>query len=353
MSRLSSPTAVRHNRRPRFVPIDSRTVRDTSISFRALGLLTYLLDQKEGWQVRSDQLSKGEGREGRGAVRTALRELAENGYYRLERRRLRSGKCVMGTAVSEYPVEQWIQDHKIFSTVSDPAVPVVEQEDGTFLVEYPDGTFGSDGFVPDPFDDEEPPAGSEPEPEDEPAAAEDAAAAEEPPAAPPEKKAPGPRRSRRTAAQKAADDAEKDAEKERKAEEKAALDAAAEEVAKWWWEDAEKHLGKFVGKTNGYLAMRGMVAKALQAGYTQRQCADALRSARQHLPSAQQWQRALGIASNHIIPTQPNGRVPYSDSATWGDQANASTTTPGDSPDAPSHADDDSDDAPFGVIARP
>ncbi|MFD5856024.1 hypothetical protein [Streptomyces chartreusis] len=338
MSRLSSPTAVRHNRRPRYVPIDSRTVRDTAISFRALGLLAYLLDQKEGWQVRSDQLSKGEGREGRGAVRTALRELAEHGYYRLERRRLRTGKCVMGTAVSEYPLEQWIRDHEIFSTASDPAVPVVEQEDGTFLVEYPDGTFGSDGIAPDPFDDDD---ASPAEPEDE------SEVAEEPPAVASEKNtAPRTRRTRRTPEQKAADDAEKEAEKTRKGEVKRALDTAAEAVASWWWEDAEKHLGKYVGRNNGYLAMRGMVKKALEVGYSQRQCADALRHARKHLPSAQQWQTALGIVTNHIAPIRPNGRVPYSDSATWGQ--------PGEVPpsDIPSSAIDDSDDATFRVLIR-
>ncbi|MFK0159105.1 hypothetical protein ACIQVK_44430 [Streptomyces sp. NPDC090493] len=346
MSRLSDPTAVRHNRRPRFVPVDSGTVRDTNISFRALGLLTYLLDQKKGWQVRSDQLSKGEGREGRGAVRTALRELAEHGYYRLERRRLRTGKCVMGTAVSEYPIDQWIQDHKIFSSASDPAVPVVEQEDGSFLVEYPDGTFGSDGFTPDPFDDEEPPADPEPDPEEEPAD-DDASDAEEQPAAPPEGKPA--RRTRRTSAQKAADDAEKEAAAAKKAEEKAALGKAADAVATWWWADAETHLGKYVGKTNGYVAMRGMVAKALEAGYTQRQCADALRHARKHLPSAQQWQTALGVVTNHIIPSQANGRVPYSDKATWGQQSDAPPSSPDNTPQTTA---DDSDDATFGVIAR-
>lgn len=336
MSRLSSPTAVRHNRRAHYVHVESTTVRDTSISFRALGLLTYLLDQREGWQVRSDQLSKGEGREGRGAVRTALRELAAKGYYRLERRRLRSGKCVMGTAVSEYPVEQWIKDHEIFSTASDPAVPVVEQEDCTFLVEYPDGTLGSDGFAPDPYYVEEPPATPEPEPEEEPAA-------EEEPPPPPKKPA---RRPRRTAAQKATDDAEKDAAAKQKAEDETGLDAAAQEVAKWWWDDAEKHLGKFVGKTNGYVAMRGMVRNALAAGYTQQQCAKALRRARRHLPSAQQWQDALIFVTKNIAPTRTNGAVPYSDSATWGDQGEASHDTPD------GHAHDDSDNATFGVVAR-
>jgi hypothetical protein len=336
MSRLTDPTGVRVARRVFHVRVESTTARDDSISFRALGLLTYLLDQKEGWQVRSDQLSKGEGREGREAIRTALRELAAKGYYRLERRRLRTGKVVMGTSVAEYSVPQWIADHSVFSSQKDPSVPVVEQEDGTFLVEYPDGTLGSDGFEPDPRN-EEPAA---PEDETPPAPEAEVAAVEEPQAE------PKPRRIRRTSAQKAADDAEKRAEADEKAAAKKALDEAAEKVAKWWWDHAEKHLGKFVGRTNGYLAMRSMVRNALAKGYTQRQCADALLRARQHLPSAQQWQTALGVVTNHIAPTRTNGAVPYSDSATWGNQGE----TPHDTSDA--HAHDDSDDATFGVVDR-
>ncbi|MEU2968970.1 hypothetical protein ABZ687_28835 [Streptomyces ardesiacus] len=332
MSRLSNPAGMRINQ-PHFVHVLSTTARNTQLSYRALGLLVYLLDQKPGWQVRAEQLSKGEGREGREAIRTALRELQVAGHYRLERRRLRNGKCVMGTALSGVPLEQWVRDHEVFSTQKDPAVPVIEQEDGTFLVQYPDGTLGSDGFEPDPYDDEEPAADPQPQPEE--------PAAEEPPVAPPKK-----RRARRTPEQKAADDAAKAAAAEKKAEEKAALDAAAEAVAKWWWEDAERHLGRYVGKNNGYLAMRGMVRKALEAGYTQRQCADALRHAGKHLPSAQQWQTALGIVTNHILPSQPKGRVPYSDEATWGRQGDPPTNTP-------STPADDSDDATFGVIARP
>ncbi|MDR3082358.1 MAG: hypothetical protein LBV60_15775 [Streptomyces sp.] len=340
-----SPEAggLRHNpNRPPFVIVESETVRDTKISYRAMGLLTFLLDQAEGWQVRSEQLSRGEGREGREAVRTALRELAKHGYYRFERRKLRTGKYVMGTAVSRTSVPQWIEDYKAFSATSDPAIPVVEQEDGTFLVAYPNGTFGSDGFAPGPLGNEEPPAGTETKDD-----AEESPAAKAPAAAP---KKSAPRRPRRTSAQKAEDDAKKAAEKKRKNEEKAALVAAAEAVAKWWWDDAEKHLGKYVGRTNGYMAMLGMVKKALEAGYTQRQCADALRHARKHLPSAQQWQNALGVAANHIAPSRPTSRIPYSDKDTWGDHGDAPTTPPGDTTGP---APDDSDDVTFGVIARP
>ncbi|MFB8120628.1 hypothetical protein ACFC51_32780 [Streptomyces sp. NPDC055962] len=343
MSRLSSPSGVRVNR-PYFVPVDSRTVRDTSLTYRALGLLTYLLDQKEGWQVRSDQLSKGEGREGREAIRTALRELARRGYYRLERRRFRSGQCAMGTAVSVIPIEQWVKDYEVFGTGKNPAVPVVEQEDGSFLVEYPDGTFGSDGFTADPAD-EEPSADLGPEPEEEPEPV-TAPSKPEPPA--PAKPAPKPR-TRRTAEQKRADDEAKAAEAEKKAAMKKALDDAAEEVAKWWWAHADRHLGAYVGQKKGYVAMRSQVRSALEAGYTQKDCGRALQTAEKHWPSAQQWQHALGVVTKNIQPSQPFGRVAYSDAATWGVPDKGSSSLPGASQTTPS-VDDDADDATFGVL---
>lgn len=392
MSRLSSPTAVRVNRR-HYVNVDSQTVRDDSLDYRALGLLTYLLDQSEGWQVRSEQLSKPKGREGRTAVRASLRKLASAGYYRLERRRLLDNSIVMGTSVSEYPVPQWIEDDKLFCTTKDPAVPVVEQEDGTFLVAYPDGTFGSDGFTV-PVNDEEPPADlDEPEPEPEDGGSdEEPAAVPEPPASsgprkPPVKVERPPTPGKAPAADAAWTSTECAAhhgispqawrklvsggflpqhtalkgartkvwdaavaqavDMEKAIAESAPFAEAAQEVADWWWEDAKKHFGAYVGKSNGFVAMRGMVEKALQAGYTRRECADALRKARQHLPSPQQWQRALGEASNRIAPTQPGGGVKYSDAATWGEPETSPTTTPDASPSGP----DNDDDVQFGVVA--
>lgn len=334
MSRKTLPSGVRVKRRTPFVVIESATVRDKELSYRDLGLLTYLLDQSEDWQVRSEQLSQGKGREGRDAVRKSLHRLASRGYYRLERRRLRNGQTTMGTAISDHPVEQWAADYVTFGQKLD--IPVVEQEDGSFRVTYPDGSLGSDGFDPAPAEDTEEPTDAE--------AAEEPQAAPEPPAAP--ARAP---RQRKSPEERAAEEEAKQAAVDQKAAEKALLDAGAEEVASWWWADAEKHLGKYVGQANGYVAMRKQVRSALSKGYTKRQCADALRIARKHFPSAQQWQHALGVASNHITPGQANGRVSYSDQATWGTQDETPTATATGSTAA---GDDQDDDVSFGVIAR-
>ncbi|MGW2550140.1 hypothetical protein [Streptomyces sp. NPDC001635] len=339
MSRKTTPAGVRVKRRTPFVVIESATARDTKLSYRDLGLLTYLLDQSEDWQVRSEQLSQGEGREGRDAVRKSLHRLASRGYYRLERRRLRNGQTTMGTAISDHPVEQWAADYVTFGQKLD--IPVVEQEDGSFRVTYPDGSLGSDGFDPAPAEDTEKPTAEETEDE----AAEESKG-EEPQAAPKPAAAP---RQRKSPEERAAEEEAKQAAADQKAAEKALLDAGAEEVASWWWADAEKHLGKYVGQANGYVAMRKQVRSALSKGYTKRQCADALRIARKHFPSAQQWQHALGVASNHINPGQANGRVSYSDQATWGTQDETPTTTATGSTAA---GDDQDDDVSFGVIAR-
>ena len=58
----------------------SSTVRDDRISYRAAGVLSRLLDNAEGFGMTAEDLARGGGREGRDAVRTALRELQSVGY---------------------------------------------------------------------------------------------------------------------------------------------------------------------------------------------------------------------------------------------------------------------------------
>ena len=133
-----------------FVPIPRDTMRDKRLSFKARGLLGYLLDMPEGWDVRSEYLAT-QGKEGRDAVQTGLKELRKYGYYRLERRRLLDGRIVMGTAVSESPVQQWIDESAEFD---DKAVLCIQQPNGSFKVKHRDGSLTNDGFEAMPADPE-------------------------------------------------------------------------------------------------------------------------------------------------------------------------------------------------------
>ncbi|MFC6883402.1 hypothetical protein [Actinomadura yumaensis] len=141
-----SGNALRKRKKP-FVQVPSSTIRDKRLSFRARGVLAYLLDLPEGWDVRSEVIAA-DGKEGRDAVRKALAELGQFGYYRLERRQHPNGKFSMGTAVSEEPVTQWAEE---FAEFSGKAVPCIEQQDGTYKVKRADGRLTDDGFdIPPP-----------------------------------------------------------------------------------------------------------------------------------------------------------------------------------------------------------
>lgn len=59
----------------------NNVIYDDRLSYRALGLLTYLLSKPDGWETDSEKLSNGR-KEGRDAIRTAMKELREAGYMR-------------------------------------------------------------------------------------------------------------------------------------------------------------------------------------------------------------------------------------------------------------------------------
>lgn len=79
------------------VPADNYTivsnsdVRDAKLSFRARGILCWLLSHKIGFQV-TEQSIVDAGPEGRDAVRSALRELEAAGYLRRDQRRRADGR---------------------------------------------------------------------------------------------------------------------------------------------------------------------------------------------------------------------------------------------------------------------
>lgn len=145
MNESAPAGGLRKVKRTHYVQITNDTVRDTRISYRALGILTELLSHEEGWVVRTKDLGKRR-KEGTDAIAAALRELAAAGYYRVERRRYPSGKFSMGTAIADYPIESWAEDFKRYPRGG---VPVRVDENGNVLDE-PEGTDSPEPGFPDP-----------------------------------------------------------------------------------------------------------------------------------------------------------------------------------------------------------
>ncbi|MFC7721196.1 hypothetical protein [Nonomuraea recticatena] len=142
---MKETPATRKRVRP-YTKLYSSTIRDDRLSFRALGVLTLILDLPEDWVVRAEALAAGAGREGRDAVAKALRELAAAGYYRVERRRERSGRFSMGNAISDEPVASWAAEYVEFGGKP---IPLVQQPDGSYMVLHADDSLTPDGFGPE------------------------------------------------------------------------------------------------------------------------------------------------------------------------------------------------------------
>lgn len=87
-NRNESNTIIRTNKRENpYVMIDKYGLNDERLSWKAKGLLAYLLSKPDDWQVYERDIIK-RSTDGRDAVRTALRELEACGY--LSRRQIRS-----------------------------------------------------------------------------------------------------------------------------------------------------------------------------------------------------------------------------------------------------------------------
>lgn len=81
-----------------FVQIDKRCLSDSRLSWRARGILAYLLSKPNDWTVSVKDIESG-GKEGRDAVQAALKELASIGYATMELARSGGGKLAGKTWV--------------------------------------------------------------------------------------------------------------------------------------------------------------------------------------------------------------------------------------------------------------
>jgi hypothetical protein len=99
-------TTIRVAKRDRFTAIDRRTINDDQLSFRARGILIWLLDKPDDWVCDSTRLAQ-QATEGRDAVRTALKELEAAGYLERLKSRDDKGHWVTEWVIHETPPDDW------------------------------------------------------------------------------------------------------------------------------------------------------------------------------------------------------------------------------------------------------
>lgn len=97
-------STIRISKRDRFTVVDQSMLNDERLSYRARGVLVWLLDKPDDWSVRSNSIA-GNGLEGRDAIRTALSELEAAGYLVRERKQTDKGFWTTETMVYEQPLD--------------------------------------------------------------------------------------------------------------------------------------------------------------------------------------------------------------------------------------------------------
>lgn len=85
-----------------FTIIENTVIRDHKLTFRARGILAYILSMPDHWSTSSDHLSR-VSQEGRDAIRRALRELETAGYLQRKKLQDAQGRWVTQTLIFDAP----------------------------------------------------------------------------------------------------------------------------------------------------------------------------------------------------------------------------------------------------------
>lgn len=71
---------IRKKKKERFSIVDNKVIEDERLSFKARGLLIYMLSKPDDWKFYTDELAKRSSKDGVSAIKSALNEIERAGY---------------------------------------------------------------------------------------------------------------------------------------------------------------------------------------------------------------------------------------------------------------------------------
>lgn len=126
-----------HRKSGGYVQIPNTTLRDSRLSWKARGLLAYMLTHTTDWSFSGERLTR-EGPDGKTAVLSAMTELESAGYLRRTKHRNKRGHVTTIVDVAEspdlfgeMPVQQTMEYPPSVAAPSDNQLPLEDHEENT------------------------------------------------------------------------------------------------------------------------------------------------------------------------------------------------------------------------------
>lgn len=83
---------IRKKRKERFSIVDNKVIEDERLSFKARGLLIYMLSKPDDWKFYTDELAKRSSKDGVSAIKSALNEIENAGYLTRKQEHRKNGQ---------------------------------------------------------------------------------------------------------------------------------------------------------------------------------------------------------------------------------------------------------------------
>lgn len=101
---MSETKFVKTKKERNYTVLDNTFIQDASLSWKAKGLMTYLLSLPDDWEIHLSEIEK-HSTDGKAALRSAINELKEHGYLMAEQKRKDNRFAEMIYVIIENPAE--------------------------------------------------------------------------------------------------------------------------------------------------------------------------------------------------------------------------------------------------------